>query len=69
MSLQSSEYATMAIREITRMDTGIKHHSKLSREHVQSSYSTSVSIKRSIEEIDNNEPEKETKLLKTEEMV
>merc|ERR1719356_1703487 len=38
MSLQSSEYATMAIREITRTDTGIKVPNKTSFKAFERTY-------------------------------
>ena len=67
MSLRSSMYATMAIREFTRMDTGKTYQSKLTDEHHEHDKSLEVinpGTKRSIDDIDNHESHDLSKLPK-----
>jgi len=66
MSLQSSEYATMAVREITRMDTGVTHQSMLTKQHIEKCSSNASGTKRCADEIESDKLENEYKLLKTE---
>ena len=67
MSLRSSMYATMAIREFTRMDTGKSYQSKLTDEHQEqdkNSEDKNSGTKRSIDDIDNHESHDLSKLPK-----
>ena len=69
MSLRSSMYATMAIRELTRMDTGKTYQSKLTSEHQEVDKHLEGNIsgtKRSINDVDNPYSDNQQKLPKIE---
>ena len=62
-------YATMAIRELTRMDTGKTYQSKLTSEHQGADKNLDGSnsgTKRSIDNIDNPSSDNQAKLPKIE---
>lgn len=70
MSLRSSMYATMAIRELTRMDTGKTYQSKLTSEHQEVDKNlngNNSGTKRSIDDVDNPSSDSLPKLPKIEE--
>ena len=71
MNLRSSTYATMAIRELTRMDTGKTYQSKLTEEvHNVNKNGVDNAVhgtKRSIEDIDGSCNEYQLKCQRTEE--
>ena len=67
MSLRSSMYATMAIREVTRMDTGKPYQSLLTERHQETSkaFETGQSgTKRDISNVDSPHMENQSKLVK-----
>ena len=56
MSLRSSTYATMALRELTRMDTGKTYQSQLTDQHqaVNSSTVSGCAIKRCVDDVEDD---------------
>ena len=71
MNLRSSTYATMAIRELTRMDTGKTYQSKLTEEvhdaNKNGDDKSTHGTKRSIEDVDRSRNEYQLKYQRTEE--
>ena len=67
MSLRSSMYATMAIREVTRMDTGKTYQSSLTEQHQQIPKHSETIVsgtKRDIDNVDCPSPENQSKQAK-----